>query len=550
MSAARDLESGRTISLVDELLAEQRTLSAVDAFSARHEVDEQSTLGRIYEERIPLGRTPLPDQQLAFRVDLDACTGCKACVTACHSLNGLAAGETWRDVGLLVGSATAVAGESTAAVGIQQVVTTACHHCEEPACLAGCPVKAYEKDLVTGIVRHLDDQCIGCQYCLLKCQYDVPKYNAELGIVRKCDMCTERLAEGEAPACVQGCPNGAITIEIVDRVGVGGDVDFLSGLRDTIPDSNHTRPTTRYVSSQSSKVMRPGDSEQLFPSKAHDPLAIGLVLMQLSVGIVLFDIAISAFIGPGLSAGIMAPGFAAISVLLGLAVATAHLGRPHLAFRAILGWRTSWMSREIIVFGAYFGAVALTVLASAISIYGDSLFGLSAPTIEKARSLLPFFKTSSLVSGLVGTACSVMIYVDTRRAVWSLSRTAPKFLATMIGLGALGKSISIVLDSTGRVSSDARVAVANLLAIALLVLIVKVSHDLVFFLTERMEEVVSLARTRRLLLGPLLSRMKMRLGLSMGGVGGCTCHVRFRFPFGIRWNSISLDRVVRVVPFG
>ena len=41
----------------------------------------------------------------------------------------------------------------------------------------GCPVGAYEKDADTGIVRHLDDQCIGCSYCILKCPYDVPKYS-------------------------------------------------------------------------------------------------------------------------------------------------------------------------------------------------------------------------------------------------------------------------------------------------------------------------------------------------------------------------------------
>ena len=46
---------------------------------------------------------PGPGQQYGFRVDLDACTGCKACVAACHSLNGLDDGETWRAVGLVVG---------------------------------------------------------------------------------------------------------------------------------------------------------------------------------------------------------------------------------------------------------------------------------------------------------------------------------------------------------------------------------------------------------------------------------------------------------------
>src|SRR5204863_9647202 len=80
------------------------------------------------------------------------------------------------------------------ALAFQQTVTSACHHCVDPACLSGCPVDAYEKDPVTGIVKHLDDQCIGCSYCTLTCPYEVPSFNHRLGIVRKCDMCSDRLA--------------------------------------------------------------------------------------------------------------------------------------------------------------------------------------------------------------------------------------------------------------------------------------------------------------------------------------------------------------------
>jgi Fe-S-cluster-containing dehydrogenase component len=42
----------------------------------------------------------------------------------------------------------------------------------------------------------------------MKCPYDVPKYSERLGIVRKCDLCHDRLVAGEAPACVQACPHG------------------------------------------------------------------------------------------------------------------------------------------------------------------------------------------------------------------------------------------------------------------------------------------------------------------------------------------------------
>jgi formate dehydrogenase iron-sulfur subunit len=225
---------GRT--LIDDLLGEQQLLTPVATFSRRHEIHARPAQAKYYSDLIPLS-APAPGEQYAFAVDLDVCTGCKACVTACHNLNGLDDDETWRDVGVLFGG--------TVLEPVQQTVTTACHHCVDPACMNGCPVKAYDKNPVTGIVRHLDDQCIGCQYCIWKCPYDVPKYSKKRGIVRKCDMCSSRLAVGEAPACVQACPNEAITITLVNKQEVAqrwkAQESFLPGS----PDPNYTFPTTQ-----------------------------------------------------------------------------------------------------------------------------------------------------------------------------------------------------------------------------------------------------------------------------------------------------------------
>ncbi|HAB16843.1 MAG TPA: molybdopterin oxidoreductase, partial [Verrucomicrobiales bacterium] len=140
-------EAGELTTLIDALVADQRRLTAVERFAEHHDAQDGPVFAEHYRELIPLS-TPRPGEQYAFEVDLDRCSGCKACVTACHSLNGLDEEESWREVGLLVGSQP-----------LQQTVTTACHHCVEPACLLGCPVLAYDKDLTTGIVRHLDDQC-------------------------------------------------------------------------------------------------------------------------------------------------------------------------------------------------------------------------------------------------------------------------------------------------------------------------------------------------------------------------------------------------------
>src|SRR5438876_11387742 len=126
-----------TFTLIDELLAEQRTMTAVERFSQHHDRNSHSARERLYSELMP-ARSPVPGEQYAFSVDLEACSGCKACVAACHSLNGLEENEAWRSVGFLHGGAEGKA--------IQQTVTTACHHCVDPGCLNGCPVKAYDKD--------------------------------------------------------------------------------------------------------------------------------------------------------------------------------------------------------------------------------------------------------------------------------------------------------------------------------------------------------------------------------------------------------------------
>ncbi|HAV13378.1 MAG TPA: molybdopterin oxidoreductase [Opitutae bacterium] len=396
------------------LLKEQGTLQTpVGVFSAQHEtVAAEPEQAQFYKQLIPLSK-PSVGEQYAFKVDLDRCTGCKGCVSACHSLNGLDDHETWRDVGVIHGGGLAEA-------SFTQTVTTACHHCADPACLNGCPVLAYEKDPETGIVRHLDDQCIGCQYCALKCPYDVPKYSKQLGIVRKCDMCHDRLAEGEAPACVQACPTEAISITIVNThevtVAAKGGVDFLP----TAPAAEYTVPTTQYVTTREiPKDVVAGDLYSLKTEHAHLPLVLMLVLTQLSVGLY----AAALYTGEGLLS-VVTRVAAFISMGLGLAASTSHLGRPLGAWRAFLGLRRSWLSREIVIFGAFSG-VAFGYTASAfIEVVPAGLEDLLA--------------WSTVLSGALGVFCSVMIYHDTRRPFWRFSISGFKFFATTVGLGIAG----------------------------------------------------------------------------------------------------------------
>ena len=278
--------------LLGEVLRDQQDLSAVERFSQIHD-DGTIPDGQAQYALLMPAAPPGPGQQYAFSVDLDRCTSCKACVAACHSLNGLDDHETWRSTGLLIGG--------TREDPYQQTITTACHHCVEPACMKGCPVEAYEKDKDTGIVRHLDDQCIGCKYCTLTCPYDVPKYNKARGIVRKCDMCTHRLSAGEAPACVQACPNQAIRIEVVEVEDIVERSEagvFLPGA----VGPEISMPTTTYTSAKPlpSNVL-PADYHRVRKEDAHLPLVFMLVLTQLSVGTFIWDFLLKIFWDGGVS---------------------------------------------------------------------------------------------------------------------------------------------------------------------------------------------------------------------------------------------------------
>ncbi len=472
--------------LVDTLLDEQRQFSAVDVFARSHERHEIAEPH--YRKLLPIS-APRPGEQYAFEVNLDQCSGCQACVTACHSLNGLDDGESWREVGALFGEALVPAGSSrreeapsnqsllTSAateflgnrlVPLQQTVTTACHHCVEPGCLLGCPVLAYDKDPLTGIVRHLDDQCIGCSYCILKCPYDVPKYSAKRGIVRKCDMCHGRLAAGEAPACVQACPNEAIRISVVSlaevkatsRSASGGAGETVSATLSRsptlplshlpsawLPDSpspHITLPTTRYVTTKPAADLRAADHSLPRPQPAHWPLILMLVLTQAGIGGLLADLALrsgagvppasvfqasrleftspSETLGRLFAAGTAAPlALASLALLFaGLTASVFHLGQPLKAWRIWLGWRTSWLSREAIALTALAGAAVTSVAAHWL------------PALTNHYSLITF---SLCALALAAVFAQSMVYADTHRAFWSLRHTAPRFFGSALVLG-------------------------------------------------------------------------------------------------------------------
>jgi Fe-S-cluster-containing dehydrogenase component/DMSO reductase anchor subunit len=475
-------ENDRT--LIDDFIAQQGDLTATSRFSRWHDHQKRAGESRQYQDLIPLS-APRPGEQYAFEVDLDKCSGCKACDCACHSLNGLDEGEAWRETGLLF--------SDDWRQPFQQTVTSACHHCADPACLNGCPVLAYDKDAATGIVRHLDDQCIGCQYCVIKCPYEVPKYSAARGIVRKCDMCANRLAVGEAPACVQACPSEAIRISVVTRPSTekGARMPDPATVLPGAPSAAITLPTTRFISKRPlPPQLLAGDHAQVKPAPSHLPLTFMLVLTQLAAGA-----SVGAMITSEKVLALAPP--AVLALALGLA--SLHLGKPLKAWRAFLGWRRSWFSREIIVFSAYFALAAAGAVAR--------LF----PALNRFQTIIG---CAAAAMGIAGVVCSAMIYVDTHREFWNGPRTFGKFLGTTALLGVA--AILACVEMASPVSSRT-VALSVLLV---LISLVKLSFEhriMRHLVDEETPRPTPLNKSARLFAGPLGLPARLRIAFGIAG---------------------------------
>lgn len=498
LPAPREKKRKLPILSVDAMLEAQRTLTAVDCFSKARDSTLAVGAMHFYRDLIPLER-PKQGQQYAFEVDLDRCTGCKACVTACHTLNGLDEGELWRSVGLLHGG--------TADAPAQQNVTTACHHCVEPACMHGCPARAYEKDPITGIVKHLDDQCFGCQYCTLMCPYDAPKYNDSRGIVRKCDMCSDRLTRGEAPACVQACPSGAISIRIVEQIAIVQSSDarqFLAGA----PAPEHTIPATRYHTRRGIPGnMLPVDFYTTRAEHSHPSLVVMLILTQLSAGAFalawLGEHAFGWRLGRPLAQALLATAVA----LLAMVASVFHLGRPWRAYRGVLGWRTSWLSREAIAFALFAALVMAWGALGAAKLLPDGRYQVALVGIA------PAVRLAAVAAGMLGVLCSVMVYVVTRREQWSPIRTGIGFFGTALLLGSAAVLIASYADHAPETPSPVKPFLWFIVAIAG----VKIALESAALLHFRDRQTSAHKRVAKVMLGELAFATKTRFWLLAWG---------------------------------
>jgi len=85
-----------------------------------------------------------------------------------------------------------------------------CRHCEDAPCMMVCPTEAIHRDEEQGPVLIDNERCIGCKFCVLVCPFGVISLSRDGKAVIKCDLCIARTELGKEPACVAGCPTGAM----------------------------------------------------------------------------------------------------------------------------------------------------------------------------------------------------------------------------------------------------------------------------------------------------------------------------------------------------
>ncbi len=169
---------------------------------------------------------------LGFYVDIQRCIGCKTCQVACKDRRDLQqAGPRPRRVDTYECGTYPEVGLFHLSLG--------CNHCENPACVEGCPTGAMHK-ADDGTVVYDSDLCVYCRNCILMCPYGAPQEDDEHKAIAKCDACKALRDAGRNPVCVDACPMRAIEFGDMDelRAAHGDAVNELP----CMPSASITNP--------------------------------------------------------------------------------------------------------------------------------------------------------------------------------------------------------------------------------------------------------------------------------------------------------------------
>ncbi len=157
--------------------------------------------------------------QYGFYFDNTRCTGCRTCTMACKDYKDLDQKHAFRNVCDYEGGELTVGDDGTVVSGVYMYhVSSACNHCDNPACVAACPAGAVVKDEETGLVYINPEVCGGAGTCVEACPYGVPVFFEETQKASKCDGCRDRVAAGLKPVCVGSCPLRALEFDEIETL--------------------------------------------------------------------------------------------------------------------------------------------------------------------------------------------------------------------------------------------------------------------------------------------------------------------------------------------
>ena len=226
---------------------------------------------------------PHPVHRWGMAIDLDACTGCNACVAACYAENnvpvlgadGMRRGRTmsWIRIERFVEEEGPGAGN--------RFLPMLCQHCDHAPCESVCPTYA-TYHTAEGLNAQIYNRCVGTRYCANNCPYSVRRFNwsqpqapapldlqlnpdvttRSAGVMEKCTFCVQRIREGQdraqdeqrqpadgeiTPACAQTCPAQAIVFGDLNDPGsrVSRAAADPRGYR--VLDALNTRPAVTYL---------------------------------------------------------------------------------------------------------------------------------------------------------------------------------------------------------------------------------------------------------------------------------------------------------------
>jgi molybdopterin-containing oxidoreductase family iron-sulfur binding subunit len=188
-----------------------------------------------------------PIHKWTMAVDMDKCTGCNACMVACHAENNVpvqTAVEVAKGRGMHWIHLERYWDGSYPAVRAS-FLPMLCQQCGRAPCEPVCPVYATNHSPNENLNLQIYNRCVGTRYCQNNDPYKVrffnffdPTFDAPLteqlnpdvtvrtaGIMEKCTFCIQRIRRTEEdalakglpvkdgdvqPACVQTCPPSAL----------------------------------------------------------------------------------------------------------------------------------------------------------------------------------------------------------------------------------------------------------------------------------------------------------------------------------------------------